>query len=310
MLKKLTKKFDFYIIVFIIFINLFWLPSNSFWLFYPQKTSAYDQAAKNLINYQHPLVPSANQSPPPNLTALAYVLIDNETNTILLSKNPHLRIYPASTTKLATALTALNIYPLDEQVTIKDAYTEGKVMELAVGERLTVKSLISALLVYSANDSAFTLASHHPQGIPGFIDQMNLLAQKYYLTDTHFVNFDGIHDPNHYSSAYDLAQLGRISTKNPFVQETVKTKELVVTDLDNKYNHLLITTNELLGVVPEIEGLKTGWTPEAGGCFVGEINIYGHRLISVVAQSPDRFADTKLIVDWAKKNITWNSYSP
>jgi D-alanyl-D-alanine carboxypeptidase (penicillin-binding protein 5/6) len=211
---------------------------------------------------------------------------------------------------LATALTALNIYPLDEQVTVKKTYSEGKVMDLVLNERLTVKSLLSALLVYSANDSAFTLASHHPNGIPGFIDQMNILAKRYYLTDTHFVNFDGIHDPNHYSSVYDLAQLGRVSTRNPFVQAMVKNKNIVVTDLDNKYVHNLTTTNELLGVVPEIEGLKTGWTPEAGGCFVGEINLNGHHLISVVAQSADRFADTTQIVAWAKQNIIWNSYSP
>jgi D-alanyl-D-alanine carboxypeptidase len=139
---------------------------------------------------------------------------------------------------------------------------------------------------------------------------MNIMAKKYYLADTHFVNVDGIHNDNHYSSVYDLSKLGRISTRNPFVQETVRKKKLVVTDLDNKYSHQLTSTNELLDVVPEIEGLKTGWTPEAGGCFVGEININGHRLISVVAQSEDRFADTKLLVAWAKQNVAWNNYSP
>jgi len=310
MLKNLKLKFDFLIILLTLLINLFWLPSFSHWLLIPQNTSAYDQTTKDLINYQHPLVPTSQKAPPPLLSAQAYILIDNETDTILLSKNPHQRIYPASTTKLATALTALNIYPLDEQVTINEAYTEGKVMNLVIGERLTVKSLISALLVYSANDSAFTLASHYPNGVSGFIDQMNIMAKKYYLADTHFVNVDGIHNDNHYSSVYDLSKLGRISTRNPFVQETVRKKKLVVTDLDNKYSHQLTSTNELLDVVPEIEGLKTGWTPEAGGCFVGEININGHRLISVVAQSEDRFADTKLLVAWAKQNVAWNNYSP
>ena len=88
-----------------------------------------------------------------------YILIDVDTNKVLISKNQDSKIYPASTTKLATALTALNLYPLDEVVTIDQAYDNGKVMELQFGEKITVKSLVTALLVYSANDSAFSLAN-------------------------------------------------------------------------------------------------------------------------------------------------------
>jgi D-alanyl-D-alanine carboxypeptidase (penicillin-binding protein 5/6) len=235
-------------------------------------------------------------------------LIDSTTNTILVQNNANSRIYPASTTKLATALTALNLYPLDEVITVGTTYSEGKVMGLKQGEKITVKSLATALLVYSANDAAFVLANHHSQGISGFINEMNLLVTKNNLTDTHFTNFDGIHSSNHYSTVYDLSQLGRLAIKNQFIRDTVKTKHIVITDIENKYQHDLTSTNELLGVIPEIDGLKTGWTPEAGGCFVGLININGHYLISVVAQSADRFADTKVLVDWVKNNITWKAY--
>jgi len=137
---------------------------------------------------------------------------------------------------------------------------------------------------------------------------MNALVAKNNLTDTHFTNFDGIHSPDHYSTVYDLSQLGRLAIKNQFIRDTVKTKHIVITDIDNKYQHDLTSTNELLGVVHEIEGLKTGWTPEASGCFVGLININGHYLISVVAQSQDRFTDTKTLVSWAKNYVTWKSY--
>ena len=92
--------------------------------------------------------------------------------------------------------------------------------------------------------------------------------------------------------------------------ETVKKKEVVIEDINRQYQHFLTTTNELLGQVPEIEGLKTGWTPEARGCFIGLINIDGHYLISVVAQSDDRFADIRLLVDWAKSNVVWEAYQP
>lgn len=255
----------------------------------------------------HPPIPVITTTNLPQIYS-NYILIDSDTNTILAENLPKTKIYPASTTKLATALTALNIYPLDEVISIGSTYSEGKVMKLETGEKITVKSLITSLLIYSANDAAFILASHHPNGVEGFINEMNLLVKKNNLLDTHFTNFDGIHSPDHYSTVYDLSQLGRLAIKNQFIRDTVKTKHIIVTDIDNKYQHDLTSTNELLGVVPEIEGLKTGWTPEASGSFVGLINLNGHYLISVIAQSQDRFADTKTLVTWAKQSISWKSY--
>lgn len=306
----MTKRKLFLPLIVLLFLLTTFLFSFNVWL---QKTqpSAKTPTESNILNdYQHPLIPQVGQGPAPAIAAQAYIVVDNATNTILLSKNPHDKIYPASITKLATALTALNIYPLDELVTVKNTYHEGKVMNLVPGETLTVRSLVTALLVYSANDAAYNLASHHPQGNSGFINQMNILANEYNFKDTHFVNFDGIHSPDHYSSVSDLAELGRLAIKNSIIKEVVKNKTITVADITEKNSHQLTSTNELLGVIPEIEGLKTGWTPEAGGCFVALINLHGHQIISVVAQSPDRFADTTAIVNWAKQNITWSSYQP
>ena len=260
--------------------------------------------------YQHPEVPIVNSKTSPILSATSYILVDNVTNTVLLSHRIHDRIYPASITKLATALTALNIYPLEELISVSVGYTNGQNMKLIPGETLTVKSLVNALLVYSANDAAFNLASHHQDGVPGFVKEMNIIAAKNNLKDTNFINFDGIHDPNHYSSTYDLSQLGRLAIKTLIIREAVKNKNITVTDITGKIIHNLESTDELIGVVPEIEGLKTGWTPEAGGCFVSLMNLNGHLLIGVVAQSADRFADTVSILNWAKQNISWQSYTP
>jgi len=267
--------------------------------------------ATPISQYQHPLIPSV-MSPniKPILSSTSYILVDSLTNEIILSHNPTTRIYPASITKLATALTSLNIYPLDEAVSIGSTYSEGKVMKLETGENITIKSLVTALLVYSANDAAYNLAKHHQDGTVGFIKEMNMIAAKYKLTNTHFTNFDGIHSSDHYSTVSDLAQLGRLAIKNPIIKDTVKNKTFTVTDISGKIVHDLISTNELLGVVPEIEGLKTGWTPEAGGCFIGLVNINGHYLISVVAQSADRFADTVTLINWAKQNVIWKPYTP
>lgn len=264
-------------------------------------------SSKTEIEYNKPPTPVVKSNPIPSLLAQNYIIIDNDTNQILLSKNPNDRIYPASITKLATAFTALNIYPLEEVFTVSQSYTEGKVMELQVGEKISVRSLITSLLVYSANDAAFNLASNYQDGVSGFVEQMNSIAKKYNLKNTHFVNFDGIHDPNHYSSVYDLSQLGRIAIKNPIVKEIVRDKEVIIESEDKLIKHDLLSTNELLDVIPEIKGLKTGWTPEAGGCFIALIDINGHQLISVVAQSSDRFADTRALVEWIKQNVVWEN---
>ena len=262
---------------------------------------------KDLLNFQHPSQPLLKTKNKPQLSTNYYILIDNETNQILVSDNADSRVYPASTTKLVTVLTALNIYPLDEVVTVK-AYDDGQNMSLQDNEKVTIRTLVSGLLIYSANDAAFNLANHYPQGPSAFVEQMNNLVKKYNLKNTHFVNYDGLHNPNHYSTPYDLAQIGRLASQNPTVRELVKTKEATLSDIFGQITHHITTTDELLGLVPEVEGLKTGWTPEADGCFIGLLNINGHYLISVVAQSQDRFNDTKLLINWAKENLTWRIY--
>lgn len=262
----------------------------------------------DIFSFKHPPQPVITNLNKPQLSTNYYILIDNDTNQILASGNEHSRIYPASTTKLATALTALNIYPLEEVITISEDYIDGKVMELKAGDKVTIKTLVAGLLIDSANDAAFNLANHYPQGISGFVDQMNALVQKYGLKDTHFVNFDGLHDENHYSTPYDLAQLARLAIQNSTLRHFVKIKSMDLGDIYGQKIYKVFSTNELLGVVPEVEGLKTGWTPEASGCFIGLLNINGHSLISVVAQSEDRFNDTKILLNWAKENLSWRMY--
>jgi D-alanyl-D-alanine carboxypeptidase len=298
------------IICLLLILAAFTLPTFGVWGKYSPDFKQLSSSTVLLSSYQHPLMPHIADNSQPQILAENYILIDNTTNTILLSRNPNNRIYPASITKLATALTALNIYPLDELVSVKNAYLNGQNMNLQPGVTLTVKSLVTALLVHSANDAAYNLAFHHQNEVSGFIREMNLIVSKSGLKNTHFTNFDGLQDPDHYSTVYDLSQLGRLAIKNPVIRETVRDKSITVTDITGKNIYDLSSTNELLGVVPEIEGLKTGWTPEAGGCFMALININGHQLISVVAQSPDRFADTKNIVNWAKSTLFWSPYQP
>lgn len=240
---------------------------------------------------------------PTDLKTNIYLIQDVQTGQVLLQSNSSLRAYPASTTKLLTAITALNIYPLDEVVTVTQEYKDGKVMGLKVGERLKISDLISSLLIYSANDAAYTLANHHPDGVAGFVQSMNQYAQKLNLTSTHFQNVDGTDDPNHYTTAANLAQIGRLAWQNPVVKATVGQTEITIQDLDHKYTHKLTTTNELLGKTPEIIGLKTGWTPTAGESFVGLIHYDNRDFITVVMQTTDRFGDTLKLLSWLKQSI-------
>ncbi len=265
-----------------------------------------NQTEELTSNFVHPLTPIVDNKASLKLGAQSFIVVDVDTNIVLAQKNIDLRIYPASTTKLVTAMTALNVFPLDETVKTVE-YPEGKNMELVNDDELSVRDLVEAILIDSANDAAYNLANHHSGGVVGFIAEMNKLVEKYGLKNTHFTNFDGIHNQNHYSSAYDLAQIARLALKNKVITESAKIRSKEITSkLGNKY--LLETTNELLGSVAEIEGLKTGWTPEAGGCFIGLIRMRDKLVLSVVLNSQDRFADTQRVVDWLKKSVSWQDY--
>ena len=235
-----------------------------------------------------------------NMSSQNYILLDRDTNQILIAKNEHQPIYPASTTKLASALTALNIYELSKTVIINSKYSQGKTLGLVVGQSYNVKSLLKALLIYSANDSAVALANSHPNGYTAFVDSMNTLIRNYGIKNTFFTNVDGTDDPRHISTAYDLSQLGRIASNIQVINDIVKMQNDTISTQDGSINHQLVSTNQLLAKQSEIVGLKTGWTPTAGEAFVGLINYNNHVFISVVADSRDRFGDTEKMLNWLK----------
>jgi len=242
---------------------------------------------------------------PPFLSARSALVMDVPSGAILFQKNPHLRLPPASITKMAAAIASLELYPLDEVIRVRREYSVGKTMALVEGERITVKSLIYGLLVHSANDAAYVLAGQSEKRVKNFVNRMNQFIEEIGLTDTHFVNFDGEDDQNHYSTAFDLAHLTRWALENSIFSQAIQTKEVTVWDVSGQIEHKLESTNELLGVLPEIKGVKTGWTPRAGECFVGLVDWDGHQLITVVLGSEDRFLETKKLIDWIKRAVSW-----
>jgi len=246
----------------------------------------------------------------PGLSARSAVVIDVDSKTILYAKSPDLKLLPASTTKIMTALVALDAYPLDKVITIDSVHQTGQVMELKPGERITVENLLYGLLVESANDAATVLAQSYPGGEDKFIEAMNQKVKDLGLSNTNFTNASGLDAYGHYTSAHDLALIAAAAMDNPVFKKIVGTLGITVSDTDNTISHDLETINELLGETPGLAGVKTGWTELAGECFVSFVSRGGRDLITVVLGSGDRFGETTALINWAYQNHRWRVPTP
>lgn len=213
-------------------------------------------------------------------------------------------MFPASTAKMITALVAYDIYKTDSTIKLNPVLDDGQVMGLVQGEEITIENLLYGTLVHSGNDAAYALAQ--PIGLPAFVAKMNEKARDLHMYDTHFENPTGLHNPAQHSSAFDLALAGRAILNNPYLSKIVSTKEIEISDTQYRIFHKLVNVNKLLGEIPGVGGLKTGYTIESGENLV---SLYrtpdGHEFIIVVLNSLDRFEDTKTIVSWINSNVTF-----
>lgn len=227
----------------------------------------------------------------PEVHAKAALLLDMNTGAVLYAKNEGQKMYPASTTKILTAILALEKGNLSDVVVateeaISPITIEHSQMGIKVGEELTLEQLLYALLVSSANDAANVIAIHIGGSIDGFVDMMNARARELGATNSNFVNPHGFHDANHYTTASDLALLARHAMKNEKFREIVATKtyDMPPTNLYEK-DRKLSSTNHLVSKYRNTSlfykyatGIKTGHTDESGDCLVasatkGDINL-------------------------------------
>ncbi|EFK96013.1 protein containing Peptidase S11, D-alanyl-D-alanine carboxypeptidase A domain [sediment metagenome] len=246
----------------------------------------------------------------PWISARGAVVIDADDKTILYSKNPDLKLLPASTTKIMTALVALQAYPLDKVIIIDSVHQTGQVMKLQPGEKITVENLLYGLLVNSANDAATILAQNYPGGEDEFIKAMNQKSRDLGLVNTNFTNASGLDAYGHFTTAHDLALIAAEAMKQPVFKKIVGTLGITVADVDNTVAHSLVTINELLGKVPGLSGVKTGWTEAAGECFVAFVLRDNHQIITVVLGSADRFGETQQLINWVYSNFSWRVVAP
>lgn len=245
----------------------------------------------------------------PTVSAQAVTVLDLESGVIFYTKNPDKHLQLASITKLMTALVSLDYYKLDDVLTVKrlvSASGESE-MGLKIGDQVSVQNLIYGLLVPSGNDAAYTLADNFPGGIENFIYSMNNRAQQLHMTNTHFENPSGLDSPNHYSSASDIAILARQALKDKFISKVVATYGITLTDASGTRIYTLKNVNQFLGYLYGADGVKTGFTDLAGQCLVASVSRNGHRVISVVLNSQDRFGDSASLIEWVYRNFDWQT---
>jgi serine-type D-Ala-D-Ala carboxypeptidase (penicillin-binding protein 5/6) len=243
----------------------------------------------------------------PELTAEGVIAVDVDSAVPIYQKNSELEFYPASTTKIMTALIAIDEYDLDDLVEVPSTTYSGSVMRLLPGERISVKNLLYGLLINSGNDAAEVLAEYYPTGKSGFISRMNKKATEIGLRHTHFENPSGLPHVNHKMSAWDLGYLAAYGLRNRLFSQIVSTKKTVVYGTNGE-RHTLKTTNKLLGEVWGLDGVKTGYTDEAGEVLVSSVERNGRRVVFVVLKSADRFGETKNLIEWVFRNFEWRKF--
>jgi D-alanyl-D-alanine carboxypeptidase (penicillin-binding protein 5/6) len=235
---------------------------------------------------------------PPPVDAEAYLVQNSGTGEVLASQNDREHVPMASITKLMTAVVALEHASLDDVATIssRTASVGESTINLRPGERVTLRELIQAALIQSANDAANAIAAFVGRGsVTRFVALMNARAQELGLSDTHFANPDGLDAPDHYSSARDVTKLARVAMNKPFIRETVR---LVQAEAAGRRLH---TWNDLLSTFPNLIGVKTGHTDGAGWSEVaaarrGGVTIYATLLGG--ASREGRNADLAGLLTW------------
>ncbi|MEA3402744.1 MAG: D-alanyl-D-alanine carboxypeptidase family protein [Armatimonadota bacterium] len=244
-------------------------------------------------------VPAAEVSPP-ELQCSAAVLIDPETRQVLYARHPDERRPPASLTKMMTALLVAEKGDLDRTVVVSErAAAVGETsMNLKSGEELKLRHLLTGAMLASANDAAAACAEAVAGSVEDFVALMNRRAAELGLENTHFTNPHGLHAEDHYSSARDLAILGLHVMGRAELRPIVRTEEAAVPWPGRPYDRKLRNRNRLLQHWEACDGIKTGYTAQAGRCLAASAYIDGWRLICVVLDSEDAWTDARVLLEW------------
>lgn len=241
----------------------------------------------------------------PILNSRIAVAYDRKSGEVIWGKDENKRTAMASTTKIMTAIVTLENCDLNQIVTIskKSAGTGGSRLGLKTDDKITMNDLLYGLMLKSGNDAAVAIAETVGGSVEGFAELMNAKAKELKLENTHYVTPHGLDDPEHYTTAVELAKLADYALQNKIFAKIVNTKNYTVTI--NGYPKAISNTNELLGYLEGVNGVKTGFTNNAGRCLVTSINRNGFEIITVILQADTkkfRTSDSIKLIEYIYKN--------
>ncbi|MCY3656055.1 MAG: SH3 domain-containing protein [Chloroflexi bacterium] len=250
--------------------------------------------------------PRHSGGPAPEVEAAAVIVVDAASGKVLHEHNARTRLPPASLTKIATALLAIEGSDLDAWVSADGDYgmldPDSSLMGLAAGDCFTVRDLLYGLMLWSGNDAALTIARHVAGSDAAFVSSMNAFVDRLGLADTHFVNPHGLHDAAQFSTAYDLAMLTRYAMTLPTFEAIVGEHSWTTSGSEVI---LMRTLNHFLSSYDDADGVKTGFTEEAGKTLVASATRDGRRVIAVLLNAPDRSSAAATLIEWAFTDHTW-----
>ncbi len=235
------------------------------------------------------------------ITAKSGIVIDAGSGKVLWEKDPDTQRYPASTTKIMTGLLLLeHCVPTDIIIAPKDVTkVKESSMNLKPFEQVNAKDMLYALMLRSANDGCYAVATHIAGSVAGFSKLMNDRAKQIGCKNTHFNNPNGLNDPLHKTTARDLALIGREAMKYDAFQEVVRTQSRTISRSINGKDTKMVNRNKWLAKDATADGIKTGYTRPAGLCYVGSATRNGFRVITSILKSDNWQVDHRQMLDWA-----------
>ena len=239
----------------------------------------------------------------PAVYASSAIMLEANTGNILFAKNAEEIRPPASTTKIITALLAIECGNLKMPVTVskKAALTGEASINLSENDSITLNSLVHGALIKSGNDACVAIAEAIAPSEEEFVGLMNLKARTLGAKNTTFFNTNGLPHPKHLTTAYDLAVITRCALTNPVFSEIIQKKTYDLHWLNPRRHYTIKNTNKLLWTYPYATGVKTGTTLKAGKCLVASAKYDNRELILVLLNSPDRFGDAQRLFDYGFK---------
>lgn len=297
------NKLTFFLLLILLFSFFI---SAYLWFYYPQQIENHFElnlfSTDNVPVFRHSVLAYENL----DLSATAVYALDLDSMTVLYEKNSQEVRYPASTSKMMTALVALDSFDLERELPINgEATVSGNKLELKTGQKIKVKDLLAAMLIFSANDSAYVLADNDEFGFASFMQKMNQKVSDLGLSQTHFVNPAGLDEDGQQSSARDLTLIARELLKNDYLRQLVATPYQKIEGPNWSYD--LYNSNQLLGQIQGVAGVKTGTTQLAGQVLVTLVERDNHRILLTLMNSQDRYVDTTKLIAWILNNYEWKN---